>query len=84
MNFLEAMKFRHACKIFDENKKISAGEFDFILEPKFDGIRAVGLYRRAKQRAAPKDPRNFVESSASDLMLAPGRVRSKDSRHKAW
>ena len=28
MNFLEAMKFRHACKIFDENKKISAGEFD--------------------------------------------------------
>lgn len=21
MNFLEAMKFRHACKIFDENKK---------------------------------------------------------------
>ena len=32
MNFLEAMKFRHACKIFDENKKISAGEFDFILE----------------------------------------------------
>jgi len=26
------MKFRHACKIFDENKKISAGEFDFILE----------------------------------------------------
>ena len=32
MNFLEVMKFRHACKIFDENKKISAGEFDFILE----------------------------------------------------
>ena len=26
------MKFRHACKVFDENKKISAGEFDFILE----------------------------------------------------
>ena len=32
MYFLESMKFRHACKIFDENKKISAGEFDFILE----------------------------------------------------
>ena len=32
MNFLESMKFRHACKVFDENKKISAGEFDFILE----------------------------------------------------
>jgi len=32
MNFLESMKFRHACKVFDESKKISAGEFDFILE----------------------------------------------------
>ena len=32
MNFLESMKFRHACKVFDENKKISAGEFDFSLE----------------------------------------------------
>lgn len=32
MNYLEILKFRHACKIFDENKKISAGEFDFILE----------------------------------------------------
>ena len=32
MNFLESMKFRHACKVFDENKKISTGEFDFILE----------------------------------------------------
>ena len=32
MNYLEILKFRHACKIFDENKKIGAGEFDFILE----------------------------------------------------
>ena len=32
MNYLEILKFRHACKIFDESKKISAGEFDFILE----------------------------------------------------
>lgn len=32
MNYLEILKFRHACKVFDENKKISAGEFDFILE----------------------------------------------------
>lgn len=32
MNYLEMLKFRHACKIFDENKKIGAGEFDFILE----------------------------------------------------
>ena len=32
MNFLEAMKFRHACKIFDENKKISQTDFNTILE----------------------------------------------------
>ena len=32
MNYLEILKFRHVCKIFDETKKISAGEFDFILE----------------------------------------------------
>ena len=32
MNYLEILKFRHACKIFDESKKIGAGEFNFILE----------------------------------------------------
>ncbi len=30
--FMEAMDFRHACKIFDESKKISEEEFNFILE----------------------------------------------------
>ena len=30
--FLKMMNFRHACKIFDENKKISKDDFDFILE----------------------------------------------------
>jgi len=30
--FLEAMRFRHACKIFDESKKISDEDFGFILE----------------------------------------------------
>lgn len=30
--FLEAMNFRHACKLFDENKKISHEDLDFILE----------------------------------------------------
>ena len=31
-SFLDAMKFRHACKVFDENKKISTEDFDYILE----------------------------------------------------
>ena len=56
MNYLEILKFRHACKIFDESKKIGAGEFDFILEagrlsPSSTGLEAVGLFGRAKQRA---------------------------------
>lgn len=31
-DFLKAMNFRHACKIFDENKKISTEKFNDILE----------------------------------------------------
>ena len=30
--FMEAMDFRHACKIFDETKKISDEDMNFILE----------------------------------------------------
>jgi len=30
--FLEVMNFRHACKVFDENKKIKSEDLDFILE----------------------------------------------------
>lgn len=30
--FMEAMDFRHACKIFDETKKISDEDMKFILE----------------------------------------------------
>jgi nitroreductase len=30
--FLNMMKFRHACKAFDENKKISVDDFQYILQ----------------------------------------------------
>ncbi|PAF44010.1 NAD(P)H-dependent oxidoreductase [Helicobacter sp. 11S02596-1] len=30
--FIDAMNFRHACKIFDNNKKISPDDFEVILE----------------------------------------------------
>lgn len=30
--FLKAMDFRHACKVFDDTKKIPAEELNFILE----------------------------------------------------
>ena len=32
MNMMEIMDFRHACKIFDENKKISDDDINYILE----------------------------------------------------
>jgi len=31
-DFSQAMDFRHACKLFDENQKLSEEEMDFILE----------------------------------------------------
>ncbi len=31
-SFMEAMDFRHACKLFDDTKKISKEDFEFILE----------------------------------------------------
>lgn len=31
-SFKEALEFRHACKIFDKNKKIPDSDFEFILE----------------------------------------------------
>ena len=43
MNYLEILKFRHACKIFDESKKIGAGEFDFILEAGRLSPSSIGL-----------------------------------------
>jgi nitroreductase len=30
--FMEAMDFRHACKVFDETKKVSSEDMNFILE----------------------------------------------------
>ena len=30
--FMEAMDFRHACKIFDETKKVSCEDMNYILE----------------------------------------------------
>ena len=32
MTHLEIMEFRHACKIFDENKKVGKADFDAILQ----------------------------------------------------
>ena len=89
MNYLEILKFRHACKIFDESKKISAGEFDFILEagrlsPSSTGLEQWDFFGRAKQGAQRKDKSRFVEPSANHFLLAFGCHLSKDQRDKIW
>ena len=42
-SFKEAMNFRHACKIFDENKKISDEEIKFILEAGIKSPSSFGM-----------------------------------------
>ena len=67
------MKFRHACKIFDENKKISAGEFDFILEAGRLSPSSTGLEQwdfLVVQKA--KDPHRLVGSASDYDLLAFG------------
>lgn len=77
MNFLEAMKFRHACKIFDENKKINAGEFDFILEvgrlsPSSTGLEQWDFLVVQNPQLRQKDPRCLVGSASDYDLLAFG------------
>lgn len=42
-SFEEAMNFRHACKIFDENKKVSKDDFNYILEAGRQSPSSFGL-----------------------------------------
>jgi len=41
--FMKAMDFRHACKVFDENKKISDEEIDYILETAHKSPSSFGM-----------------------------------------
>lgn len=41
--FSEAMKFRHACKVFDETKKISDTDMNFILEAGHESPSSFGM-----------------------------------------
>ena len=43
MTHLEIMKFRYACKIFDENKKIGKADFDAILQAGILAPSSTGL-----------------------------------------
>lgn len=56
MNFLEAMEFRHACKIFDETKKISEEQKKLILE-----------YGRQSPSSFGLEPWHFLVITDKDL-----------------
>ena len=88
MTHLEIMKFRHACKIFDGNKKIGKADFDAILQagilaPSSTGLEQWDFLVVQKQGAARADPRKIVESAADHLLLTSGCDFSKDQGHKA-
>ncbi len=75
MNYLEILKFRHACKVFDESKKIGAGEFDFILEagrlsPSSTGLEQWDILVVQNKELREKNKSSFMESSANHILLA--------------
>ena len=74
MNYLEILKFRHACKVFDESKKIGAGEFDFILEagrlsPSSTGLEQWDILVVQNKELREKNKSSFMESSANHILL---------------
>jgi nitroreductase len=79
--FMDAMDFRHACKVFDENKKISKEEMTFILEcarksPSSFGMEAwkflviTNEELKAKLRAACWDQVQITSCSHLVVILA--------------
>ena len=75
MNYLEILKFRHACKVFDESKKIGAGEFDFILEagrlsPSSTGLEQWDILVVQNKELREKNKSSFMESSANHILFA--------------
>ena len=87
--FLEAMNFRHACKLFD-GKKIPAGDLEFILEagrlsPSSFGIeqwKFVVVQNQALKAEIEKVSWNQPQiSTSSDLLVILARkdVRSSDA-----
>lgn len=82
-NFLEAMKFRHACKVFDENKKISAKDLDFILEagrlsPSSFGMEhwkfLVIQTQELKEKLRPYCWNQIQITSCSDLVVVLAKI----------
>ncbi len=90
-NFSKAMAFRHACKLFDENKKISDEDMRFILEagrvsPSSFGIEAwkslviTNESLKAKVRAQCWDQVQVTSCSHLVILLTDIEVAKVESR----
>lgn len=88
--FLDAMNYRHACKLFDTTKKISEEDLDFILEagrlsPSSFGVeqwKFVVVQNEELKEAIEKVAWNQKQiSTCSDLLVILARkdVRSSDT-----
>ncbi|ACZ12177.1 NAD(P)H-dependent oxidoreductase [Sulfurospirillum deleyianum] len=87
--FLEAMNYRHACKLFDTSKRISPEDLNFILEvgrlsPSSFGVeqwKFVVVQNQGLKEAIEKASWNQKQiSTCSDLLVILARkdVRSRD------
>ena len=85
--FTEAMHFRHACKLFDETKKISKEEFDYILEVGRMSPSSIGMEQwkflvirdeilKSKIRKVSWDQPQITTSSELIVILYKKQMRS--------
>ena len=88
-HFLNLMNERHACKIFDENKKISKEDLDYILELGRLSPSSFGMEQwhflviqdeelKAKLRSACWDQPQITTSSELIVILSKKQLRSTD------
>ncbi len=84
-NFLKAMDFRHACKVFDDTKKISDEDMHFILEagrksPSSFGMEAwkflVITNEELKAKIRPACWNQVQITSCSHLVIVLARIES--------
>ncbi|RXJ86524.1 NAD(P)H-dependent oxidoreductase [Arcobacter sp. CECT 8985] len=81
--FLEAMNFRHACKVFDETKKISNDDLNFILEIGRKSPSSFGMEpwkflviqnQELKEKVKPACWNQAQITSCSDLVIVLAKI----------
>ena len=85
--FMEAMHFRHACKLFDDTKKIGTEDFDYILEVGRMSPSSIGMEQwkflvikdeilKSKIRKVSWDQPQITTSSELVVILYKKQMRS--------